>query len=337
MALESQESERLEALPVLDKFVLYFSGNPKNQKPKYLSDMNLPPSSYVTPELNQTFKLKSSEVLSYFLWSGLVYISLRRWERALDCLESALTYPIKDGAVSLIMVEAYKKWVLVGLLLEGKPLPLPKSVHSQSSKAFHIIGKPYDILAQIFESGTAARLKSEADFGERVWESDFNTGLVLNVLAAYQKFQIRNLGNIYSKISIQEVHNQTMSAESGKHLPSAQAAEGLVKDMITDGLLDATLSQPSTGPAVLTFSPTGPSLPEDQIQQALAEATERIHLLAQEIKQTDRMLTYDKEYIKHAQKQKKNSKNGAAGDQGIAGTDMDWNGEEEELMAGVVF
>ena len=337
MALESQEPEELEALPVLDKFVLYFSGSSKGQKPKYLSDMSLPPSSYVTPELNQTFKLKSPEVLGYFLWSGLVYIGLRRWERALDCLESALTYPIKDGAVSLIMVEAYKKWVLVGLLLEGRPLPLPKSVHAQASKAFHTIGKPYDTLAQIFENGTAARLKAEADYGDRVWESDFNTGLVLHVLAAYQKFQIRSLGNIYSRISIPEVHNQTMSAESGKHLPSVQAAESLIEDMILDGLLHATLSRPSDGPAILTFSATGPSLPEDQMQQALAEATERIQSLAQEVKQTDRMLTYDKEYIKHAQKLKKNAKNGVAGDQGIAGTDLDWNGEEEELMAGVVF
>jgi len=337
MALDSEESEKLEALPVLDKFVLYFSGNPKNQKPKCLSDINLSPSSYVTPELNQTLKLKSSDVLSYFLWSGLVNIALKRWERALDCLESALTYPIKDGAVSLIMVEAYKKWVLVGLLLEGKSLPLPKSVHGQASRAFHTIGKPYDTLAQIFESGTAARLKSEADFGDKLWESDYNTGLVLHVLAAYQKFQIRNLGNIYSKISMQEVHNQTMSAESGKHLPSVQAVESLVREMISDGLLHASLSQPTTGPAVLTFSPTGPSLPEDQMQQALAEATIRIQSLARDIRQTDRMLTHDKEYIKHAQKLKKNAKNGSVGDQGIAGTDMDWNGEEEELMAGVVF
>jgi COP9 signalosome complex subunit 3 len=70
------------------------------------------------------------------------------------------------------------------------------------------------------------------------------------------------------------------------------------------------------------------------MQNELAAATERIHALTKEIKQTDRMLTHDKDYIKYVQKQKKIAKQGTSGDQGISGADMEWGDaiEDEDIM-----
>jgi COP9 signalosome complex subunit 3 len=49
------------------------------------------------------------------------------------------------------------------------------------------------------------------------------------------------------------------------------------------------------------------------------------------------MLTYDNNYLRFVEKQKKNAKNDAA-DQGIAGPDMDWNSmEDEDIMAGMTY
>ncbi|KAG9244495.1 hypothetical protein BJ878DRAFT_67584 [Calycina marina] len=323
------------AVPVLEKFVLYFNGNAKNPKPKNPYARSLPPSSYVIPELFHTQKYKSVDVLSYFLWSGMVYMGLQKWESALECFESAITYPSKDNSVSKIMVEAYKKWILVGILLEGKLLPLPASISSMVAKTLHAIGKPYETFALIFESGTAARLKSEADVGEKMWNNDNNAGLIFFVLAAYQKFQIRNLGKVYSKISIPEIHEETMSAESGKKLPNAKAIETLVQEMIDSGTLHASLSRPASNPAVLTLAPSGPSLPESVMRDKLAEATARIQALTHEIKEADRILTHDKEYIMHARKMRRQAKNG---DQAVYGVEMEWDANEgEDLMAGVAF
>jgi COP9 signalosome complex subunit 3 len=333
LALESRAYNAV--VPVLDKFILYFPGSISQTKPKFLCDLSLSPTAFITSTSGlASTKFIYQEVLEYFLCSGMVYIGLRNWESALECLENAVTYPAKDGAVSKIMVEAYKKWIIVGLLLEGKQLSLPRSISSGSAKLYHTLAKPYESVAQLFESATASRLKAEVDAGARIWREDFNTGLLLQVLAAYQKFQIRNLANIYSKISIPEVVNQTMSAETGNKLTSARAAETLIKSMIADGTLNATMSNSPNSPAVLTFKSDGPILSETQIQRELAASTERIQALTQEIKQTDRMLTHDKEYIKYAQKQKKNAKNSQA-DQGIAGAEMDWNSMEDEDIMGV--
>jgi len=331
LALESRVYTPV--LPVLDKFILYFPGVTNQPKPQYLSSMELPPMAYITPAFNHTSKFKYQDVLEYFIYSGMIYMGLRRWQDALDCLENAVTYPVKDGPPSKIMVEAYKKWVLVSLLLDGKPRSVPKSTSSSAAKAYHVLAKPYEALASIFETASAARLKAEVEAGSRIWNDDCNMGLMLNVLGEYQKFQIRNLGNVYSKISIPEVLQLTMSADTGAKSSSPAVVENLVQGMISDGTLHATMSHPPTGPAVLTFSPKGPVLSEAQMQRELVASTERIQTLSYEIKTTDRMLTHDKEYIKYAQKQKKNAKTQA--DQGIAVTDMDWNAEDEELMAGV--
>ena len=333
LAVESRAYDA--ALPIIDKPILYFPRSISQTKTKFLCDSSLSPTAFITSTSGLApSKLKHQELLEYFFCCGMAYIGLRNWESAQECLENAVTYPAKDGAVSKIMVEAYKKWIIVGLLFEGKQLQLPKSVGRESGRLYHTLAKPYETVAQLFETATASRLKAEIDSGSRIWQDDFNTGLMLHLLAAYQKYQIRNLANIYSKISIPEITNQTMSAETGNKLPSAHAVETLVQSMITEGILNATMSNSPNSPAVLTFKSGGPVLSESQARTELAASTKRIQSLTQDIRNTDRMLARDKEYIKHAQKQKNAAKNSQV-DQGIAGAEMDWNSmEDEDIMDG---
>ena len=49
----------------------------------------------------------------------MVHIALKQWQRALLFLEVVLMTPASNNA-SLIQVEAYKKYVLIGLLHTGK-------------------------------------------------------------------------------------------------------------------------------------------------------------------------------------------------------------------------
>ncbi|KAL2073687.1 hypothetical protein VTL71DRAFT_11013 [Oculimacula yallundae] len=327
LAMESRSYQ--DAAPVLQKFILYVPGYSALPKPKYLCDMSLSPAAFITPATKLNSKLKYQDILEYFLYSGEVHIALNDWENAFHCLESAVTYPTKDSSPSKIMVDAYKKWVLVGILKEGQLLPLPKSTSPGPSKNYHILAKPYETIAQIFENGTASRLKSEADAGATWWRNDGNTGLILEVMAAWQRFQIRDLATVYSKISIPEIVSQTTSAETGYKLPTAQLGEALVQNMIQRGDINATLSHPPTGPAILTFSPSGAALTERQMQSELAASTSRIQDLTKEIKQTDRIITHDKEYIKYMQKMKKTKVGNSEPPEG------QWNDitEDEDIMA----
>jgi COP9 signalosome complex subunit 3 len=321
------------ALPVLDKPILYFPGGTQQPKPAYLCSLALPGHSYITYESGLTQKLRYQDILEYFIFSGTIYIALQQWEKALDALESAVTYPVRDTTVSKIMVEAYKKWVLVNILLHGKCGSLPSTTNSQAAKLFHAIAKPYDVVASLFESAPAARLYAEVQCGHEIWKEDRNTGLMMLVLASYQKFQIRNLANVYRTISISEVTSMTISAETGEILPSNQATETLVAHMISSDELYASIEHPANSSAVLTFSPTGPLLSEFEVQRQLALSLEQIKSMTDDIRYTDRRLTRDKEYLKWAYKNKKLGKNGR-GDS-ITVDDMIWNPvEDEDLMGG---
>ena len=316
--------------PVLDRPILYFPGLTHQSKPKYLCSRNLSGPSYITPESGLTEKLKYHDVLEYFLLSGTIYIALHEWEKALDSLENAVTYPGKENAVSKMMVDAYKKWTLVNVLLYGKAGSLPGTTNGNAAKSYHTIAKPYDIVASLFESASASRLQAEVNVGHDIWKDDGNLGLMLFVLASYQKFQIRRLANVYRTISISEITQITVSAETGNKLPSDQATETLIRQMIADGDLDATVSHPSNSQAVLSFNPTGPVLSESDVQLRLASSLERIKSIATDIKSIDRRLTYDKDYLKWAHKQKKLDRSGL-GD----GEEAPWNPvEDEDLMSG---
>jgi COP9 signalosome complex subunit 3 len=75
--------------------------------------------SFITDISGFSSKLTYRDYLRYFLYGGMVYMTLKKWRRALHFLGVVISMPVA-GSVSLIMVEAYKKWVLVGLLERGK-------------------------------------------------------------------------------------------------------------------------------------------------------------------------------------------------------------------------
>lgn len=63
-----------------------------------------------------TFDTKS--FLLYYYYGGMIYTAVKNFERALYFYEIVITTPAMT--VSHIMLEAYKKYILVSLLINGK-------------------------------------------------------------------------------------------------------------------------------------------------------------------------------------------------------------------------
>lgn len=76
-------------------------------------------STFITNASGLSDKLEYLDHLQYFLYGAMIYMALKKWKRALFFLEIVIMSPANNTA-SMIQVEAYKKWVLVGLLLKGK-------------------------------------------------------------------------------------------------------------------------------------------------------------------------------------------------------------------------
>jgi hypothetical protein len=73
------------------------------------------------PELNgsegKVPEIKMENLLLYFYYGGMVYVGLHQFERALQFFSVAITVPAE--CTSQIMLESYKKYLLVCLLLYG--------------------------------------------------------------------------------------------------------------------------------------------------------------------------------------------------------------------------
>lgn len=320
------------ALQVIDKQIVFFPGMANYTEPSLLCDLTLSPPAYIMRETGLTGPLKSSSVMEYDLLCSMMYCSKRDWAKAYAALERVVAYPTREGACSKIMVEAYNKWVLVSLLLHGKLGESKAHTGSTAYKLYGNFGKPYVAVAVLFTTDDADALKAEVEKNAQQWDEDGNTGLMKEVLASYQKWRIIGLEQIYSKVSLTEIRQQTKSAETGQILEREEEIEILIQDMIISGMLNGVIEKDVNGTTSLTFLPTTTQLSEQEFAKELAAIAAQIKRLHPIFNTTKERLGASNEYIKHMIKEeKRNDKNDA--DPTLA---FDTQVDDEDLMGGVV-
>ncbi|PKA65925.1 COP9 signalosome complex subunit 3 [Apostasia shenzhenica] len=64
------------------------------------------------------------DLFLYCYYGGMIYIGLKRFPKALECLHNVVTAPM--SAINAISIEAYKKYILVSLIHLGQVPPFPK-------------------------------------------------------------------------------------------------------------------------------------------------------------------------------------------------------------------
>ncbi|KAL1954926.1 hypothetical protein VTO42DRAFT_426 [Malbranchea cinnamomea] len=241
------------ALPILEKSITHIPGQCDLQ---YLKRSQVswchphsPSVAYITPSSGLSGKLNYRHYLEYFLYGSMIYIGLKRWDDALHFLQIVISAPT-NNSVSMIMVQAYKKWVLVSLIAKGTTLSLPETTSPQAVKLFKLLGRPYDLLADIFQSGSSARLKAEVDAGKSVWSNDRNTGLVFQVMEAYRTFSISGIKRTFAALSVNDIPRVVAEEQADMH-----AVEMFAVRLIRTKLLDAHLVQSThlKSPTILRF------------------------------------------------------------------------------------
>ena len=317
------ETDNIEpVLPVIEKSIVFYPGmirDPKSDT-RFPCDLTLSPPEYITVESGLTQKLIGSAApLQYDMLCGLCFIQRRSWQQAFDALGRVVSYPTREGGCSKIMAEAYNKWVLVGLLLNGKMPAMPALAGVGAQKAYGTLGKPYTTIAKCFENDTSVGpLKAEFDSIETgFWTEDGNLGLIRLVMAGYQRWQIARLRDVYTKISLEQIRQSTESAETGGRLETVAEVEKLVQGMIDDGMIRANIHRPSGGQPYLEFlsgSETGDlSEVEVEFSHRMVEVAGRIRALAPMVKATNERLSMNKDYLKHSIKEQKREKEGGGG------------------------
>ncbi|KAL7942148.1 hypothetical protein V8C42DRAFT_332682 [Trichoderma barbatum] len=336
MAKLAYDANCLEpALKVLDADILFY---PRNAHParledaKKLYDTEVEPYVYIA-SASLTDTIKSTSILEYHLLQAMVYISRKDWLKAQVALERVIGHPIKDKGVSKIMVESYKKWLLVGLLREGRPPNFPSYITSATKSTYSSLSEAYNNIASLFTTDGALALKEEFDKGRSTWEEDSNMTLLEEVIVSYQKWQIINLRRIYHQVSISQIRQTTLSAQTAATLKDDEEALLLVSDMIESGMLKGQLQVGSTaGESYVTFHEDHDLMTEAEFAAEVARSHGSIEALTKQYRVTNERLSSTKDYARHVVREQKRMEKDIAD----AGVGFDTQIEDEDLMTGLV-
>lgn len=270
---------------------------------KYLCSYQESSATYLTSQTGLNVRWTYRQYLEYFLMGGMVYMALRQFSKAQFYLEVVLTAPTSSPtATSLVQVEAYKKWVLLSLLIKGRSIPPPRGIGNGTLKNIRALSKPYDCLVDAFKSNNLAHLRAEIDAGQKYWQDDNNMGLVIEVFFAFRKFQVQKLGNTFAALPIAEVARRTSPDPHDLNETTTY-----ITSLIAAGDLNAVLSaSQSTGQPNLRFLATPASTKsEPRIEQSLSHHRAELQSLLRAVSNNDHRLEISKEYIDMLKKLKK--------------------------------
>lgn len=71
-----------------------------------------------------TFPLFPVDILRFFYYRGIIYISAKQYQDALESFDQVIAVPAAN--ISTIAIEAYKKACLVSLIHNGKKYQIPR-------------------------------------------------------------------------------------------------------------------------------------------------------------------------------------------------------------------
>ena len=348
-----------DALPVIDKYIFHFPGSHtslslENRRPACSKHDSS--AAFITDSSGLSAKLTHKDHMQYSLYGGMIYMAVKRWSQALHLLDIAVSSPV-TSAVSMIMVEAYKKMILVSLLERGKVAPLPTIITSQVGKIYRSLARPYMALAGAFEGGDYAKLRAEVTIGKAIWHAvrplffffcpffllfwvltytpqDGNLGLVFQVMDKFHTFAVSGLGKCFSALSLEDVADRI-----SLRLPSVEKMESFVASAIMSGSVNAVLSHSPNDATKVTlhFLPTtlkSQASRETLVQKTLAQEALLLKILLDNSIASGRVFELSTEYVENLRRTHKSGSNGARAETSMSlGRTAEF--DDEDMMEGL--
>jgi len=275
---------------------------------KHLCSQHESSVAYINPQTGLSGKITSRVYLEYYFLAALCFVGIKNWQKAEEFLEVVLTCPTSQNVASRIQVEAYKKWLIIGLLINGEGRELPRSVSANAAKHIRVLGKPYECIVDAFKSNNMDTIQAEINEGIEEWTQDRNLSLMGELLAAFRKFAVHRLSKTYAALPIELVARLTSPTPT-----DANETMNYLNMLITTGALQAQLSpprssgtQPATSLGFLRFlPPEAIQKSEAEIERIFAAKTAELVVLKKHILDYEHQLEVNKDYIEFLQKAKK--------------------------------
>jgi len=268
-----------------------------------------PALTFLNIDINQINKENSqfdaSKLLLYYYYGGCIYTAVKQYERAFYFFEVAVTCP--TAAVSHIMLESYKKYQLVGLLVHGdKPrevVALPKFTSPLVTKFLKPLCGAYNDLVTAYHSNNPEELRTVATKYQELLTNDNNWGLVQQCVKSQTRTNIKRLTKTFVTLSLQDVASRVS-------LESPAEAERAIVEMISAGTIHATISQ-QDGMVKFATNPENYSSPA--MLRILEENVDTAILLDKKVHGLEEELMVSAAYIKKVSGVRGDEEEGVAG------------------------
>jgi COP9 signalosome complex subunit 3 len=197
----------------------------------------------------------SEDILLYFYYSGLIFIGLKRWEEAFDQLLFCLYIPA--FAISAIAVEAYKKYLLVSLILHGSVIPF-------NEPCSHVVSSFFSYIPTVNSHGVEGKdwihyLEFSREFiilnsvpstvvpsdewcqtllskYETIFKKDANFGLAKQALVSLRKHILVKLSQVYQVISMEKITSMIGAS-------NVEITEQLIYKMVEEDLISCQIDK----------------------------------------------------------------------------------------------
>ena len=162
--------------------------------------------------------------LQYYYYGGMIYASLKQFERALYFFEVAITIP--SNAISAIVVESFKKYILISLILHGKLKSLPKYTSQIVTRHVKQMIPHYTELVTAYGTYSIHKINQVVNEYREQFNSDTNMGLVKQCVASLYKKNIQRLTKTFLTLSLEDMANRIQ-------LSSREEAEEYILNMVS--------------------------------------------------------------------------------------------------------
>lgn len=172
--------------------------------------------------------LKPVDYLSFFYYLGTVCIAKRDYVKAIESMQVVLTCP--SSILSAVQIEAYKKFIILSLLLHSEIIALPANlVNLRLMEELKKVTTAYVALARGFtahvETGVKTLVQTIQSNFQR-YERDKNVGIIKRLVDALNKRNIKRLTNTYLRLSLSDIATRA-------NLESPARAEEFVREMVS--------------------------------------------------------------------------------------------------------
>ena len=227
--------------------------------------------------------IEPKHFITFAYYAGCVALVLKNLQKALHFFSLAITTP--SLVLHAAAVEAYKKYILVSLMLNGSSKQIPKHASTVIFYFAKELCEAYVKLAEAFAQRDTHLLDTIITGFTTEYLHDRNMGLIKQVREAYTQQEVKRITNSYMTISL-----RSLSQSAGK---SVVEVEALLLQMIEEGQINAKIDMEHE---MVVFSESE----EDSMElvERMSRVSDRLADLLQQTELRIENMMLSKEYIR---------------------------------------